>query len=82
MPNGSNTTVRKGLNHEIYMPLLTTQDEKIGELVILLEENNLREDTIIIFQSDNGHSTGAELITVEVIPVHTEVRSSVCLKGN
>ena len=24
---------------------------------MLLEENNLREDTIIIFQSDNGHST-------------------------
>ena len=36
---------------------MTTQDEKIGELISLLEKNNLIDDTIIIFQSDNGHST-------------------------
>jgi arylsulfatase A-like enzyme len=42
---------------DLYAAFLTTQDEKIGELIALLEENDLREDTIIIFQSDNGHST-------------------------
>ena len=49
----------KGVEHprDLYAAFLTTQDEKIGELIMLLEENNLREDTIIIFQSDNGHST-------------------------
>jgi arylsulfatase A-like enzyme len=49
----------KGVKHprDLYAAFLTTQDEKIGALIGLLEENNLREDTIIIFQSDNGHST-------------------------
>jgi arylsulfatase A-like enzyme len=49
----------KGVVHprDLYAAFLTTQDEKIGALIGLLEANNLREDTIIIFQSDNGHST-------------------------
>ena len=49
----------KGVKHprDIYAAFLTTQDEKIGELISLLEKNNLIDDTIIIFQSDNGHST-------------------------
>jgi arylsulfatase A-like enzyme len=49
----------KGVKHprDLYAAFLTTQDEKIGELIGLLEKNGLREDTIIIFQSDNGHST-------------------------
>ena len=49
----------KGVKHprDLYAAFLTTQDEKIGELIKLLEDNKLRENTIIIFQSDNGHST-------------------------
>ena len=49
----------KGVKHprDLYAAFLTTQDEKIGELIELLEYNELRENTIIIFQSDNGHST-------------------------
>ena len=49
----------KGVKHprDIYAAFLTTQDEKIGELISLLEKNKLIDDTIIIFQSDNGHST-------------------------
>ena len=49
----------KGVKHprDLYAAFLTTQDEKIGELIELLEDNELRENTIIIFQSDNGHST-------------------------
>ncbi|OUW35535.1 MAG: hypothetical protein CBD39_00310 [Flavobacteriaceae bacterium TMED179] len=49
----------KGVKHprDIYAAFLSTQDEKIGELISLLEKNNLIDDTIIIFQSDNGHST-------------------------
>ena len=49
----------KGVKHprDLYAAFLTTQDEKIGELIQLLEDNKLRENTIIIFQSDNGHST-------------------------
>ena len=49
----------KGVKHprDLYAAFLTTQDEKIGELIQLLDDNKLRENTIIIFQSDNGHST-------------------------
>jgi arylsulfatase A len=49
----------KGVAHprDLYAAFLTTQDEKIGQLISLLEEHQLRENTIVIFQSDNGHST-------------------------
>lgn len=42
---------------DLYAAFLSTQDEKIGELLWKLEEVGLRENTIIIFQSDNGYST-------------------------
>jgi arylsulfatase A len=41
----------------LYAAFLSTQDEIIGRLIQHLDTNKLREDTIIIFQSDNGHST-------------------------
>ena len=49
----------KGVKHprDLYAAFLSTQDEKIGELIKLIEDEQLRENTIIIFQSDNGHST-------------------------
>ncbi len=42
---------------DLYAAFISTQDEKIGELLQKLEDLGLRENTIIIFQSDNGHST-------------------------
>lgn len=42
---------------DLYAAFLSTQDEKIGELLQELENLGLRENTIIIFQSDNGYST-------------------------
>ena len=42
---------------DLYAAFLSTQDERIGQLIKKLEELGLNENTIIIFQSDNGHST-------------------------
>ncbi len=42
---------------DLYAAFLSTQDEKIGELIQKLEELGLYENTIVVFQSDNGYST-------------------------
>jgi len=49
----------KGLAYprDLYAAFLSTQDDRIGILLRQLEDMGLRENTIIIFQSDNGHST-------------------------
>jgi arylsulfatase A-like enzyme len=40
-----------------YAAMVSTIDEKIGIIVDKLEQEGLRDNTIIIFMSDNGHST-------------------------
>lgn len=42
---------------DLYAAFLSTQDDKIGEVLNKVEELGLSENTIIIFQSDNGYST-------------------------
>lgn len=42
---------------DLYAAFLSTQDDKIGELIEKLESLKLMDNTIIIFQSDNGFST-------------------------
>lgn len=41
----------------LYSAFVATLDERIGELLKKVDELGLRERTIVIFQSDNGHST-------------------------
>ena len=41
----------------LYNAFVSTQDEYIGKLVAKVDKLGLREDTIIVFQSDHGHST-------------------------
>ncbi len=40
-----------------YAAAVSTMDEKIGEILQKLTELKLRENTIIVFMSDHGHST-------------------------
>ena len=40
----------------MYAAFVSTLDEMIGEVVTYLDEMGLREDTLIIFLSDHGHS--------------------------
>ncbi len=42
---------------DLYAAFISTMDEYIGKLIDVLEANDLRENTIIILQADNGHST-------------------------
>jgi len=40
----------------MYAEFISTLDEKIGEVLATLDELGLRENTLIVFASDNGHS--------------------------
>lgn len=42
-----------------YAAFVSTMDEKIGAVLATLDRLKLRENTIVIFQSDHGHSTEA-----------------------
>lgn len=39
-----------------YAAFVSNTDEKIGQILDYLDQNGLTEDTIVIFQSDHGHS--------------------------
>ena len=39
-----------------YAAMISTMDEMIGKLLGQLEELGIREDTIVVYQSDHGHS--------------------------
>jgi arylsulfatase A-like enzyme len=41
----------------LYAAFLSTCDDRIGQLLAKLDSFKLRDDTIVILQSDNGHST-------------------------
>ena len=40
-----------------YAAFISTIDERIGQLLEKLDELNIRENTVVIFQSDHGYST-------------------------
>ena len=40
-----------------YAALVSTMDEKVGEVLDMLDAHSLREKTLVIFMSDHGHST-------------------------
>ncbi|MHC4742833.1 MAG: sulfatase-like hydrolase/transferase [Planctomycetota bacterium] len=48
-----------------YAKMISTVDDRIGRVVAKLEELGLREDTIIILMSDNGHSEESSRISVD-----------------
>ncbi len=41
----------------LYAAFVAAQDERLGDLFVKLDELGLRGKTIVVFQSDNGHST-------------------------
>ena len=41
----------------LYAAFVASQDERLGRLIATLDELHLRENTVLVFQSDNGHST-------------------------
>lgn len=49
----------KGVKYprDLYAAFISTMDDKIGQLIDKLDELGLRDNTIIVFQADNGYST-------------------------
>ncbi|MDG1393262.1 MAG: sulfatase-like hydrolase/transferase, partial [Flavobacteriaceae bacterium] len=49
----------KGVSYprNLYAAFISTLDERIGALLKKLDELGIKDNTIIVFQSDNGHST-------------------------
>jgi arylsulfatase A len=45
------------LPRRLYAAFLATMDERLGALLAKVDELGLRERTLVVFQSDNGHST-------------------------
>lgn len=45
------------MERRYYAAFLSTQDERIGNLLKVVEKEGLKDNTIVIFQSDHGHST-------------------------
>lgn len=41
---------------DLYAAFVSTLDERVGRILRKLDELGLREETIVIYQSDNGHS--------------------------
>ena len=42
---------------KLYAAFVAAQDQRLGDLFAKVDKLGLRENTIIVFQSDNGHST-------------------------
>ncbi|QGY43488.1 sulfatase-like hydrolase/transferase [Maribellus comscasis] len=58
-PEWLNYYNEKGVKYprNLYAAFISTMDEKVGALLQKLDELGLRENTIVVFQSDNGYST-------------------------
>jgi arylsulfatase A len=48
-----------------YATVVSTVDDMIGQIINKLEELSLRENTLVIFMSDNGHSTEETFIRID-----------------
>jgi arylsulfatase A-like enzyme len=48
-----------------YANVISTVDDKIGQILDKLEELGIRDNTVVFFMSDNGHSTEETMIRIE-----------------
>ena len=48
-----------------YAKVVSTVDDRMGQVLKKLDELGLRENTIVVFQSDNGHSVENAFVRVE-----------------
>ncbi len=63
--------VRTVQNHPTYAAMIEKLDDSVGQIIRSLEENNLDEDTIIVFTSDNGGLSSAEGSPTSNFPLRT-----------
>jgi arylsulfatase A-like enzyme len=48
-----------------YAKMISTTDDRMGRIMKRLEQHGLTQNTIVVFMSDNGHSTEKPFIKVE-----------------
>ena len=63
---------------DIYNAFVSSMDDRIGKLLDVLESRGLTESTIILFQSDHGHSTEERATGEGEAPGSTEGPSFLC----
>jgi len=55
-------------NHEVYAGMMSHTDECVGRILDKLDELGLRENTIVVFMSDNGGLTSSEGLPTSNLP--------------
>ena len=60
---------------QAYAKMISTTDDKMGQIMARLEKHDIRDNTIILFLSDNGHS-------VEDYPISVDNHTSGLPKGS
>lgn len=61
--------VRQVQDHPVYAGMVQTMDEAIGRVLQTLEEQGLREKTIIVFTSDNGGVSSGDAYATSNLPL-------------
>ena len=66
-PDSQFIAVSTNLNEprKSYATVISTVDDKIGQIVSKLDELKIRDNTVIFFMSDNGHSTEETTIKMD-----------------
>jgi arylsulfatase A-like enzyme len=65
--------------HRTYAGMITNLDRQIGRIVTALDKNRMRENTIIVFTTDNGGATSALFATGARSPEERAESGSVAL---
>ena len=65
----------------LYAAFVSTLDDRVGALLKTVDELGLGERTIIVFQSDNGHSTEVRATAAGAARDRIAAPSSACSKG-
>lgn len=66
-PDSLFISVNTSLNEprKSYATVVSTVDDKIGQILNKLEELGIRNNTVVFFMSDNGHSTEETMIKID-----------------
>ncbi|MDG1738261.1 MAG: sulfatase-like hydrolase/transferase, partial [Paracoccaceae bacterium] len=61
-------------SYAVYWGFVTMIDDFVGKLLRVLEEEDLMEDTIIVFTSDHGENLGAHGLWQKMVPFNESIR--------
>jgi arylsulfatase A-like enzyme len=66
-PDSQFISINKNLKEprKSYATVISTVDDKIGQILSKLDELKIRDNTVVFFMSDNGHSTEETMIRID-----------------